>query len=131
MQDQAVLVKSSDSYAKPRFDLDRDIKTTKSPFLLLSIDLPPPPVFQDALVKNIIPQVPISAVLAKYDGKTSQEVHGMGLRRFKITDLPPLLILHFKRFTANNFVEEKNPTIVNYPLRGIDLKDCEPFFSGI
>lgn len=48
----------------------------------------------------------------------------MGLRRFKITDLPPLLILHFKRFTANNFVEEKNPTIVNYPLRGIDLKDC-------
>lgn len=124
VQDQAVLIKNSDTYAKPRFDLDREIKSTNSPFLLLSIDLPPPPVFQDAIEKNIIPQVPISAVLAKYDGKTSQEIPGMGLRRFKVTDLPPLLILHFKRFTANNFVEEKNPTIVNYPLRGVDLKDC-------
>ena len=33
------------------------------------------------------------------------------------------MILHYKRFTKNNFVEEKNPTIVNFPLRGLDLKD--------
>lgn len=25
----------------------------------------------------------------------------------------------------NNFVEEKNPTIVNFPLRGLDFKDCK------
>ena len=30
----------------------------------------------------------------------------------------------------NNFVEEKNPTIVNFPLRGLDFKDCECRFSA-
>lgn len=46
------------------------------------------------------------------------------LRRFKLQKLPPYIILHFKRFTKNVFVEEKNPTIVNFPLRGLDFKDC-------
>lgn len=101
-----------------------DIKSTRSPFLFLAIDLPPPPLFQDTVEKNIIPQVPIAAVLAKYDGRTTQESAGV-LRRFKITRLPPFLILHIKRFTKNNFVEEKNPTIVNFPLRGVDMSDCE------
>lgn len=101
-----------------------DIKSTRSPFLLLAIDLPPPPLFQDVIEKNIIPQVPISTVLAKYDGMTTQEAKG-ALRRYKITKLPPFLILHMKRFTKNNFVEEKNATIVNFPLRGVDMKDCK------
>ncbi len=74
--------------------------------------------------KDIIPQVPIDQVLAKYNGVTTQEAKGT-VRRFKITKLPPFLILHIKRFTKNNFVEEKNPTIVNYPLRGVDMQDCE------
>lgn len=49
-----------------------DIKSTVSPFLFLAVDLPPPPLFQDAVKKNIIPQVSIYSVLAKYDGKTTQ-----------------------------------------------------------
>lgn len=49
-----------------------DIRTTVSPFLFLALDLPPPPLFQDAIEKNIIPQVNIHTVLAKYDGKTTQ-----------------------------------------------------------
>jgi U4/U6.U5 tri-snRNP-associated protein 2 len=28
-------------------------------------------------------------------------------------------------------VEEKNPTIVNFPLRGLDFKDCERFTGSI
>lgn len=46
------------------------------------------------------------------------------LRRYKCQRLPPYIILHFKRFTKNAFVEEKNPTIVTFPLRGLDFKDC-------
>lgn len=151
IDDQQVLT-TGEYGGKPRFDLDRgsslrcspleqldacsskvsltplspppDIKSTHSPFLFLAIDLPAPPLFQDSVEKNIIPQVPISAVLAKYDGKTTQETGGV-LRRFKLTRLPPFLILHIKRFTKNSFVEEKNPTIVNFPLRGVDVSDCE------
>lgn len=102
----------------PCFPLE--IKQTTSPFLLLALDLPPPPLFQDSVEKNIIPQVSLASVLAKYDGKTTQELAGQ-LKRFRCTRLPPYIILHFKRFTKNNFVEEKNPTIVNFPINGVDF----------
>ena len=126
VDDQPIIVKAvdDDSDAKPMFDLGREIKTTQSPFLFLAIDLPPMRVFQDATDKNnIIPQVPISQVLAKFNGEQTQETAGR-LRRYKLTKLPPFIILHIKRFTSNNFVEEKNPTIVTFPLRGVDMQDC-------
>lgn len=105
-------------------DHSPEIKSTRSPFLFLAIELPPPPLFQDAIEgKNIIPQVSIYSVLSKYDGTNAQESTGQ-LKRFKLQRLPPYIILHFKRFTKNFFVEEKNPTIVNFPLKGLDFKDC-------
>lgn len=116
------------------------MKTTASPFLFLAVDLPPPPLFQDAVEKNIIPQVSIYSILAKFDGTTTQ-VSGVPLsdlprttntlqenagilRRYKCQQLPPYIILNIKRFTKNLFVEEKNPTIVNFPLRGLDFREC-------
>jgi U4/U6.U5 tri-snRNP-associated protein 2 len=35
-------------------------ETSKVPFLMLGLDLPPPPLFKDAMEKNIIPQVCLS-----------------------------------------------------------------------
>ncbi|KAJ3512507.1 hypothetical protein NLJ89_g3479 [Agrocybe chaxingu] len=119
---QVVVRPDSGLKEKPRFDIDRELKTSVSPFLFLAVDLPPPPLFQDAVEKNIIPQVSIHSVLTKYDGKTTQESAGQ-LRRYKCQRLPRYIILHFKRFTKNIFVEEKNPTIVNFPLRGLDFKE--------
>lgn len=55
---------------------------------------------------------------------TTQEF-GPTLKRHHLTALPQYVILHIKRFTKNNFVEEKNPTIVNFPLSGIDMGPCE------
>ena len=54
------------------FICDIDIKTRVLPFLQLSVDLPPPPLFQDSVEKNIIPQVSLASVLAKYNGETAQ-----------------------------------------------------------
>ncbi|KIL01020.1 hypothetical protein PAXRUDRAFT_821027 [Paxillus rubicundulus Ve08.2h10] len=120
---QQVIVQPDEAgNAKPKFDIDRDIKSTVSPFLFLAVDLPPPPLFQDAVEKNIIPQVSIHSVLAKYDGVTTQESAGQ-LRRYKCQRLPRYIILHCKRFTKNAFVEEKNPTIVTFPLRGVDFRE--------
>lgn len=47
------------------------------------------------------------------------------LRRFKITKLPQFLIFHVKRFNKNNFTLEKNPTIVNYPISNLDMRECK------
>ena len=32
-------------------------ETSRMPFLMLGLDLPPPPLFKDVMEKNIIPQV--------------------------------------------------------------------------
>ncbi|KAH7886179.1 spindle pole body protein [Phlebopus sp. FC_14] len=123
VETQQVIVRPDDTgNEKPQFDIDRDIKSTISPFLFLAVDLPPPPLFQDTIEKNIIPQVSIHSVLSKYDGITTQETAGQ-LRRYKCQRLPRYVILHYKRFTKNAFVEEKNPTIVTFPLRGVDFRE--------
>ena len=51
------------------------------------MDLPPPPLFQDAVEKNIIPQVSIQSVLAKYDGHTTQVRIKIMSRRRTLSDL--------------------------------------------
>ncbi|WVN85783.1 uncharacterized protein L203_100934 [Cryptococcus depauperatus CBS 7841] len=109
-------------YSRPVFDIGRDVQTISSPFLFLALDLPATPLFTDLNEKKIIPQVPLSQILAKFDGQTTQEF-GPTLKRHHLAMLPPYLILNIKRFTKNNFVEERNPTIVNFPLRGVDM--CE------
>lgn len=49
-----------------------EIKTNQIPFLFLALDLPPAPLYQDEAEKNIIPQVPLTTILQKYDGKQVQ-----------------------------------------------------------
>eukprot|EP00058_Branchiostoma_floridae_P024860 XP_002610350.1 hypothetical protein BRAFLDRAFT_120059 [Branchiostoma floridae] len=99
---------------------------TTSPFMYLTLDLPPPPLFQDEYEQNIIPQVPLANLLAKFNGEAEKEYKSYKdstLKRFELTRLPPYLILYVKRFTKNNFYVEKNPTIVTFPVKNIDLRE--------
>ena len=98
------------------------VKRAVIPFRMLALDLPPPPLFQDAMEKNIIPQVPIADLLRKYDGATPSPTPRGGTRTFKITRLPKYLVVHYKRFTKNAFFREKNPTIVTFPVGGRPLR---------
>lgn len=102
----------------------------KVPFLLLTLDLPPSPLFKDALEKIVIPQIPIFDLLKKFDGKTIQDDVRTGRRKMRITKLPQFLAVHVKRFLKNQFFSEKNPTIVNFPVKGLDLHQCLPLPSG-
>ncbi|CAJ0843373.1 7288_t:CDS:10, partial [Entrophospora sp. SA101] len=109
VESQFIITKdNTDEKNRQLFDVDRD--------------LPPPPLFQDEVEKNIIPQVALSTVLQKYDGRTTLESAG-ALKRFQLISLPNYLIFHIKRFTKNNWDLEKNPTIVNFPIKNIDMKD--------
>lgn len=97
------------------------------PFLFLTLDLPPTPLFKDAQGGNVIPQMPIVSVLEKFDGETI----AFGLKgslekkTYRIKSLPQFLVLHIARFTKNNFFVEKNPTIVSFPITNLDLSDCK------
>ncbi|KAG2497317.1 hypothetical protein HYH03_004482 [Edaphochlamys debaryana] len=100
--------------------------TERVPFLLLGLELPPAPLFKDVLEKNIIPQVPIFHILRKFDGESVSDDIRTGRRRFRITRLPRYMALHYRRFTKNNFFIEKNPTLVNFPVKGLELRDVLP-----
>ncbi|KAG9452791.1 hypothetical protein H6P81_005695 [Aristolochia fimbriata] len=106
-------------------------ETSRMPFLMLGLDLPPPPLFKDVMEKNIIPQVPLFNILKKFDGESVTEVVRpcVARMRYRVTKLPQYLILHMRRFTRNNFFIEKNPTLVNFPVKNLELKDYIPLPS--
>ena len=99
-------------------------KEETSPFLYLTTELPPPPLFKDEHHENIIPQVSLYNILSKFNGTTEKEYKTYKdnfLKKFEVTRLPPYIILYIKRFTKNTFYVEKNPTIVNFPIKSIEF----------
>jgi len=102
---------------------DDSMSVTKTtPFLYLTVDVPAAPLFKDALERNIIPQVPLVACLTKFDGVTEQEMMNGDKRQYVITQLPKYLVVHIKRFSQNTqHFAEKNPTIVNFPVRNLEM----------
>ena len=103
-----------------------DWKISESPFLYLTCDLPPAPLFRDEHLNNIIPQVSLFTLLGKFNGETEKEYKTYKdniIRKFEITRLPPFIIMYIQRFTKNTFFVEKNPTIVNFPVKEIEFGD--------
>ena len=101
-----------------------------TPFLYLSLRLPPTPLFKGSQQQTIIPQIPLYSLLSKFDSQTAEHVPASPacprpqLRRFCITRLPAFLIVHYQRFSDNLWFREKNPTLVTFPLRGLDMSAC-------
>ncbi|KAH8163648.1 hypothetical protein CIB48_g4604 [Xylaria polymorpha] len=72
VESQAITAKA-DVGDRLRFEEAAEVKTDITRFLLLTLDLPPAPLFQDEMGGNIIPQVPLTTILSKYDGVKAQE----------------------------------------------------------
>jgi U4/U6.U5 tri-snRNP-associated protein 2 len=122
MESQLITARA-DAGDRLRFE-DAEVKTEKTRFLILTLDLPPAPLFQDELDRNIIPQVPLAGpqgILSKYDGIHAQEKMNHRRRYRLLHPLPPFLLFHIKRFSKNKFVSERNPTIVTFPTRSLDI----------
>ena len=65
-------------------------------------------------------------ILSKFNGETEKEYKTYKdnfLKKFELIRLPPYIILYIKRFTKNTFYVEKNPTIVNFPIKSIEFGD--------
>lgn len=107
-----------------RFE-EADVRTETSRFLILTLDLPAAPLFHSEQDENVIPHVPLSTILGKYDGIRAQERLNTRLRYRLLHPLPPYLLFHIKRFSINKFVSERNPTIVTFP--AVPTIDLSPF----
>lgn len=123
VESQAITAKSDTTGDRLRFEESSNITTNVSPYLILTLDLPPVPLFRDAVEsKNIIPQIPLTSLLQKYNGISASEKQAHRIRHRLLHPLPPYLFFHIKRFSVNKFVSERNPTIVTFPSpRGLDM----------
>ncbi|KAK3677746.1 Ubiquitin carboxyl-terminal hydrolase 10 [Recurvomyces mirabilis] len=124
LESQPITASGTSASGQMRFDDNTSsIKTQTTPYTILTLDLPPAPLFQDDTEKNIIPQIPLTTILQKYNGTTTQEKLDKRLRYRLLHPLPPYLIMHIKRFQANKFLAQaqRNPTIVTFNPRALDL----------
>ncbi|MCJ1451265.1 hypothetical protein MMC28_001601 [Mycoblastus sanguinarius] len=120
IESQQITAKA-DAGDRLRFEEAAEVLVETTRYLMLTLDLPAAPLFQDELEKNIIPQIPLTSILSKYDGLKSQE-HLNTRKRYRLLHpLPPYLLFHIKRFSKNKFVIEHNPTIVTFPTRSLDM----------
>lgn len=71
-------------------------------------------------------QVQIFELLQKFNGERITDDVAAGRRRFRVQRLPPYLAMSVRRFTKNRFFVEKNPTIVNFPVKNLDMRCCLP-----
>uniref|UniRef100_A0A1I8G0W6 ubiquitinyl hydrolase 1 n=1 Tax=Macrostomum lignano TaxID=282301 RepID=A0A1I8G0W6_9PLAT len=116
-EEQRLLLAHTDEYTE---------KVEESHFLFLTCDLPPPPLYPDEMKEKLIPQVPLSSILSKFNGVAKKEYKthkDSTMKRFQLIKLPQYILLYVKRFVKNLFTREKNPTIVNFPVRGVDFGD--------
>ncbi|KAL8656908.1 MAG: hypothetical protein Q9226_002443 [Calogaya cf. arnoldii] len=120
IESQQITAKA-DAGDRLRFEEAAEVIVETMRYLILTLDLPAAPLFQDEIDRNIIPQVPLTSILSKYDGRTAQEHLSMRKRYRLLHPLPPFLLFHVKRFSTNKFVSERNPTIVTFPVRSLDM----------
>lgn len=120
VESQAITAKA-DAGDRLRFEEAGEVKVDVARFMMLTLDLPAAPLFQDELEKNIIPQIPLTSILSKYDGRQAQEQLNQRKRYRLVHPLPPYLLFHIKRFSKNKFVDERNPTIVTFDARNLDM----------
>lgn len=123
IETQTITALSEAAGDRLRFEESSEIQTRTTPFMVLTLDLPPVPLFRDSVEsKNIIPQAALTSLLQKYNGYQASEKAEQRLRHRLLHPLPPYLIFHVKRFSSNKFVSERNPTIVTFPSpRNLDL----------
>lgn len=123
IETQAITARAEASGDRLRFEESAQISSNTTPYLVLTLDLPPVPLFRDSVEsKNIIPQVPLTQLLQKYNGLQAYEKASQRVRHRLLHPLPPYLMFHIKRFSTNKFVSERNPTIVTFPSpRGLDM----------
>ncbi|KAJ2719693.1 U4 U6.U5 tri-snRNP-associated protein, partial [Coemansia sp. Benny D115] len=112
--------------------LETQTSTAKLPFLALSLDLPPKPLFtqdddgdDEHKGSSSIPQVALVSLLQRYKGMSTVEFHG-GSKQYQLLQLPQYIICHVKRFTKSGLAIEKNPTVVNFPIHNVPFGELLP-----
>ena len=64
------------------------------------------------------------SLLTKYDGvSVTKEIWDNIEKSYRVTKLPPFLLFTINRFKKNEFFYEKDTSIVQFPIRNLELRD--------
>jgi len=99
------------------------------PFLMLTLDVPELKLFADKKTGNhIIPTTDIELLLQKYNGVQETQIkrYGKDIKCYRhlIHTPPEYLIISIDRFHKSVWDTQKNPTVVTFPLKDLDLTFC-------
>lgn len=94
---------------------------TTKPFLFIPLEIPPPPLFKDEIEGNVIAQISLLELLEKYNGLKEDITKQYEIKRYSFDKLPKYLIFCLKRFSFNYFFTERNSTIINFNINGLDM----------
>lgn len=118
VDDQATTATDSNKITTMEWVTEETVNNTN--FLQLTLDIPEKPLFKDDEGGLVIPQEPLANVLNKFNGVSFHDALN-SQRRYRLKKLPNYLILNLARFKKNGFYMEKNPTIVAFPVKNLDL----------
>lgn len=83
------------------------------PFVMLSLDLPPRPLFSDPKNPTAVPQVALTSLLSKFNGGQVSYKNGRAFT-YALPHLPPNLFLQVQRRVKGRFGVEWNDTLVRF-----------------
>ena len=80
------------------------MKRKRIKFWYLSLQLLPQLLFKDASERTLVPQMPLEALLAKYDGVSKHHLLNVdATATYTLRKLPRFLVRVIKRFTKSKF----------------------------
>ncbi|CBK23430.2 uncharacterized protein [Blastocystis hominis] len=92
-------------------------------YWMLSLDLPPIPLFRNSNNDSVVNKLPLYSLLKKFDGETpTKEIWENAEKTYRIVKLPRYLIFAIHRFQKNEFFFEKNTSIVQFPIRNMEMR---------
>lgn len=107
-----------------------NFQSKESPFLHLTLDLPPMPLYQSKNGEYVTPQVSLVDLLKRYDGGQITQ-RGETVQTFSLQSLPPFLLLSYRRLTQNHGEWQKNRTLVTHPLTQLPIHTQHHHQGGV
>ncbi|AET41166.1 mRNA splicing protein SAD1 Ecym_7334 [Eremothecium cymbalariae DBVPG len=93
---------------------EENVSSNTVKFWILSLDLPPKPLFKDGKSVASLTQIKLEQLLKKYNGKVEQHTKD-SIKFSKIVSYPPYLLLHVKRFdSSNHSIKDRNQAVVEF-----------------
>ncbi|KAF9224073.1 cysteine proteinase [Gyrodon lividus] len=107
--------------------------TTYNSFMYLSLPVPSPKSLSKLSLHSCLDAFVKEEVLEKSEAWHCPKCKALrkATKNLSLSRLPPVLLIHLKRFSIKGHFTDKIETVVDFPLRGLDLTNYMPHTSNM